>query len=373
MPYDAAVIGIGPGREIDISGRTHSFGYRHADAYRENEDCRLVAGVDLVEDYAKTFAEEYDLGDEGVYEDHKTMLSNLEPDIVSVCTPIPAHEPVVVDCAKAEVEAIHCEKPMAATWAEARGMAQVCGSTGTQLTFGHQRRFSPVFREAKRRLDQGTIGDLDRIEISWGNFFDNGSHVVDLAGMFVDEARAEWVMGQIDYRQEHERYGVPTADHAFMTWRYENGVQGILATGDGIKLTGGPYDFYDCWHRLVGEDGVIEIGQHDGPPLQIQTESDGWETIEVEPDFEGSVATGIEDVISSLKTGKPSELRALNALKTTEILFAGHESSRKRGRVEIPVSGVYDHPLVTMIETGQISATEKDSRPLHPDERDNGA
>lgn len=370
MGYRAAVIGVGPGRDVDISGRSHSFGYKHADAYHQRDDCELVAGVDLVGEYAEAFADEYSLPPEAAYEDHETMLKAVEPDIVSVCTPIPAHEPVVVDCADAGVAAVHCEKPMAKTWAEARGMAHVCDRTDTQLTFGHQRRFAPPFRKAKALLDAGRIGELERIEISWGNFFDNGTHVVDLAGMFVDDVSAKWVLGQVDYSREHVRYGVPTADHAFVTWRYESGVQGVLATGDGVSLTDGEYDFYDCWHRLVGSEGTIEIGRRDGPPLRIRQDGDGWEPIDVEVEFSGSVATGIDSAVEALETGSKSPLRAANALNTTEILFAGHESSRRRGRVELPLSGVYDHPLASLVEAGEVKPTVEDDRPPHPaDER----
>ena len=370
MSYDVAIVGVGPGRDISISGRTHSWGYKHAEAYRDRDDCTLVAAADLEEAYLDRFGSAFGVGADGLFTDHVAMLETVQPDVVSVCTPIPAHEPIVVDCASAGVPAVHCEKPMAGTWAEARGMAQMCERTGTQLTFGHQRRFAPPFRLAKERLDEGVIGQLQRIEISWGNFFDNGTHVVDLAGMFVDDVPADWVMGQIDYTLDHVRYGVPTADHAFMTWRYANGVQVVLATGDDVNLTGGPFDFYDCWHRLIGEEGVIEVGRLDGPPVRIRRDGEGWSIPDVEPTFEGSVAAGIDDMLGWLAGGPPSQLRATHALQTTEILFAGHEPARRRGRVELPLAGVYDHPLVTMLEQGEIVPERSDERPPHPAERD---
>ncbi len=369
MTFDVAVVGVGPGPDISISGRTHSWGYRHAEAYLERDDCRLVACADLEQSYATSFAETFDITPEGVFTAHREMLESVNPDVVSVCTPIAAHEPVVVDCANAGVTAVHCEKPMAATWATARGMAHMCELRGTQLTFGHQRRFAPPFLTAKQLLDDGAIGTLERIEISWGNFFDNGTHVVDLAGMFVDEARAEWVIGQIDYTIDHVRYGVPTADQAFMTWRYENGVQAVLATGDDVDLSGGPFDFYDCWHRLIGSEGVIEIGRLDGPALRIREDGSEWNVVDVEQNFEGSVAAGVGDALDALSGDRTSVLDARHALNTTEILFAGHESSRRRRRIELPLTGVYDHPLVTMLEEGDIVPERGDDRPPHPSEQ----
>jgi predicted dehydrogenase len=244
-------------------------------------------------------------------------------------------------------------------------MAEVCEDRGVQLTFGHQRRFGDPFRRTKELLDDGVVGELERIEISWGNFFDNGTHSLDLAAMFNDEHPAAWVMGQVDYSKDHVRYGVPTADHAFVSWQYENGVHGIAATGDDVPLSGGPYDFYDCWHRLVGTDGVIELGRREGPPLRYRVDGEGWTEVAVEDEFEGRVDLAIDDVVRALDGDSPTELRAEHALNTTEILFAGHESSRRRGRVELPLD-IDDHPLVSLIEAGEISPTEPDDRPPHP-------
>ncbi|WP_101297126.1 Gfo/Idh/MocA family protein [Halegenticoccus soli] len=371
MVNRVAVVGTGPGRGTDISGRSHAWAYRHADAYAAREDCEIVACADVVPEYASRFAAEFDVSEERVYENHGALLQDADPDVVSVCTPIPTHADIVVDCARADsVNAVHCEKPMASTWGEARGMAHVCDRHGVQLTFGHQRRFGEPFREAKRLLDDGEIGELKRIEISWGNFFDNGTHALDLAAMFNDEHRGAWVLGQVDYTKEHVRYGVHTADHAFVSWQYENGVHGIAATGDDVELAGGPYDFYDCWHRLVGADGVVEIGRRDGPALRSRRDGEGWRTHDVADEFEGRVDLAIDEVVEAHNEGRESELRAERALATTEILFAGHESSRRRGRVELPLTGVYDHPLESMVESGDLRPSIGDDRPPHPAEEE---
>ena len=367
MSYRVAVVGTGPGRTVDISGRSHAFAYEHADAYADRDGCELVACADIEREYAERFADEFDVPAEGVFEDHGSLLAAVDPDLVSVCTPIPTHAPIVADCAEAGVTAVHCEKPMADTWGAAREMVEVCEERDVQLTFGHQRRFGDPFRRAKQLLDDGVVGDLERIEISWGNFFDNGTHTLDLAAMFNDESPGAWVMGQVDYSKEHVRYGVPTADHAFVSWQYENGVHGIAATGDDVPLSGGPYDFYDCWHRLVGTDGAIELGRREGPPLCYRRDGEDWTTVEVEAEFDGRGALAIDDVVRAIDGDHVSELRAEHALNTTEILFAGHESSRRRGRVELPLR-IEDHPLVSLIEAGAVEPSVPDDRPSHPAE-----
>jgi predicted dehydrogenase len=110
---------------------------------------------------------------------------------------------------------------------------------------------------------------------------------------------------------------------------------------------------------------VIELGRREGPPLRYRVDGEGWTEVAVEDEFEGRVDLAIDDVVRALDGDSPTELRAEHALNTTEILFAGHESSRRRGRVELPLD-IDDHPLVSLIDAGEISPTEPDDRPPHP-------
>jgi len=111
-PFRAAVVGAGPPAE-DAPG--YAIGYAHGNAYRERDDVSLAAVADVVPENAAAFAREFGIED-GVFEDHRAMLRAVEPDVVSVCTPPRSHPDVVVDCAREDVPAIHCEKPMAITW-----------------------------------------------------------------------------------------------------------------------------------------------------------------------------------------------------------------------------------------------------------------
>src|SRR5699024_3460897 len=112
--------------------------YRHAEAYQRNESCTLVACADLIRDHGEAFAEWFDIPDDHVFEEYTEMLDAVNPDIVSVCTPVPTHADIVVDVAEhGAVSAIHCEKPMADTWGDSQRMADVADRAGVQLTFNH--------------------------------------------------------------------------------------------------------------------------------------------------------------------------------------------------------------------------------------------
>src|SRR5207248_4416926 len=158
---------IGTGRRKErADARGFGMAHYHAAAYRAlPEACELVACADIVRDNAEAFAAAMSVPPKGVFTDYRAMLAEAHPDVVSICTWPHLHAPMAIDCALAGVRAVHCEKPMAASWGAARLMAQECARRGVQLTFNHQRRFGAPFQGARTLLGRGAIGDLVRLEV----------------------------------------------------------------------------------------------------------------------------------------------------------------------------------------------------------------
>jgi predicted dehydrogenase len=353
---DVAFIGTGANPD-DPSVDGFAMAYRHAESYEELEHCRFVGCADIVEENAQAFAETFDIPSEGVYTDYLEMLNDREPDVVSICTPPATHADLVVGTAESGVVgAIHCEKPMALTWGGARRMAEVCEREGVQLTFNHMRRFGEPFRVAKRRLDDGVVGDLRRIEYSWGNFYDNGTHAVDMCNYFNDEHAAKWVIGQLDYQEEDIRFGTHNENQVLACWEYDNGVYGMAATGPAADVSDGDW-------RLVGTDGFMDVHLTEKLAVNIySSDPEACEELTFEELASGTscITLGIADIVEAFQTGRTSELDAKNALNATEIIFAGYESARRRGRVELPLD-IDDNPLESMVEDGLLSPVSSSS------------
>jgi len=348
--YDVAFIGTGADPE-NPSVDGFAMAYRHAAAYEQLDNCRLVGCADIVRENAEAFAETYDIPPGGVFEDYETMLATRDPDVVSVCTPPSTHAELVVGTAESGVvDAIHCEKPMALTWGGSKRMAEICERQEVQLTFNHMRRLGDPFRTTKQKLDEGVVGDLRRIEYSWGNFYDNGTHAIDMCNYFNDEHRATWVIGQVDYREEDVRFGTHNENQILACWEYENGVYGMAATGPAA-------DIADSDWRLVGDDGFIDVHLTDRIAVEVYTtDPDTCEQLEfseLAPDS-SCIDRAIADVVRALDEGGVSELRAENALTATEIIFAGYESVRQRGRIDLPLE-IDDNPLESMVEDEELS------------------
>ncbi len=79
----------------------YAMAYHHADAFRALDSCELVACADIVEENAQAFAETYGVE---VYTDYRKMLAEANLDIVSICTWMHLHEPMVLDACQAGVK-----------------------------------------------------------------------------------------------------------------------------------------------------------------------------------------------------------------------------------------------------------------------------
>ncbi|NKB69487.1 MAG: gfo/Idh/MocA family oxidoreductase [Candidatus Latescibacteria bacterium] len=336
-PFRVGIIGCG-GR-----GRQHALGYQ------ASSEAHIVACADPFEESRSQLAADFAV--ETPYADYREMLEHENLDIVSVCTWPDFHEEMMVAAAQSGAQAIHAEKPMAPTWGASKNIIQVCQEHGAIITFCHQRRFGPQFIKARDLARDGHIGPLRRVEGSCPNLFDWGTHWFDMFFFFNNDEPAAWVLGQIDVARDHKVFGVPL-DTGGLSWiRWHNGLEGLLTTGDT-----GLHD-NRLMLRLVGDEGVIEVrpGAKEGPPVRLQRQSGAWESpalTPTDPDHNDTVLATL-DLIASLKTGREPELSGRRALQATELIFATYESSRRRGRVELPLLED-DSALLTMLQEGVV-------------------
>jgi UDP-N-acetylglucosamine 3-dehydrogenase len=331
--YRAAILGCG-GR-----GRAHAAGYA------ESPQAAIVGCADPAVENARTLAKAHPGAK--VYADYRELLQELHPEVVSICTWPHLHREMVEAALEAKAKAIHCEKPMATTWGEARQMAAACERAGTQLTFNHQRRFLAPFRVARDLVQEGAIGELRRLEAACGDMYDWGTHWIDMCFFYNGETPATWVLGQIDAREPHTIFGVALENQGFSQFKFENGVRALIFTGDDHEI--------GCANRLIGTEGVIEV-HNDAPHVRVRGRGEGhWRTIDTPEGLHGNQAIdkGIADMIEAMEQKREPEMSARKALRTTEVIFATYESSRRRGRVDLPLT-IDDSPLKSMLEAGEV-------------------
>lgn len=344
---------IGCGRPWKSAGAT-GFGmaHLHAKGYEASPDAKIVAVADISQENLDAFCAEHNVP--RGYLSAEAMLANEDLDIVSICLWPHLHAEMTVKAAEAGVKAIHCEKPMALTFGEAKRMVEVCDAHNVVLTFNHMRRFGAPFRKAKELLDSGAIGALERIEAFTSNLYDWGTHWFDMLFMYNNETPVEWVIGQIDARGGRPIFGAQLEGQGLSTFKWKNGVLGMMITGYGTKdvLSAG------CAQRLIGSDGVIEVGVSNDVQVRLRNAETGgaWQVIPVDGGLHGDDlhVKAVLDLINALKTGREPELSGHRALQATELIFATYESSRRRARVDLPLD-IEDSPLLSMLNNGDLT------------------
>ena len=323
---------IGCGRPWKSEGAT-GFGmaHRHMAGYANTGCCTLAAVFDRTRERGEEFVAVHN-PQAKVYSDYLEMMRAERPDIVSVCLWPKQHAEVVCQIAAFRPKIILCEKPMDIHWDAALRMHDVCRQHGVMLAINHQRRFNLPLAKAKELLDAGEIGALQRLEGAWRDLADTGSHVLDMMFFYNNDQPADWVLGQIDMRGAQEVFGSLQAGHGITEVRFKNGVRAIYRFGKDHEENG-------CLLRLVGERGLIEIGFAE-PWLRIRrTGQAEWEVVDTGESIhdDKAIHRGVTEMLACLENGGVPQLDSSRALRATEVIFATHESVRRRGRVDLPL------------------------------------
>jgi myo-inositol 2-dehydrogenase/D-chiro-inositol 1-dehydrogenase len=169
----------------------------HARAITGNPDARLVAVADAVPAAAEALA--------GQYGAEVRSIAAIEAagDVaaVVVCTPTDTHAELIERFAKAG-KAVFCEKPIDLDLVRVRACLKVVDDAGGKLMVGFNRRFDPHFRAVRRAIDDGTVGEVEMVNIVSR---DPGAPPVDYirrsGGIFRDMTihdfdMARWLLGE---------------------------------------------------------------------------------------------------------------------------------------------------------------------------------
>ena len=92
------------------------------------------------------------------------MLDTKKPDFVDIITPPETHLEVV-QLAAARGIAIICQKPVAPTWEECIAVVETARRAGVRLMIHENFQWQPWYREMRRQLDVGTLGELLSVSV----------------------------------------------------------------------------------------------------------------------------------------------------------------------------------------------------------------
>lgn len=290
--------------------------------------------------------------------DSVDALLALGLDIVSVCTPHPTHESVVVQAAAAGVHVL-CEKPVAIDVASAQRMVDACDATGVKFGVLFQRRFWPAAQALRAAIDDGTLGTPVMGQVSvllhrepeyysadpWRGTWatDGGGVLMTQAIHYID--LLQWFMGDIA-----EVYGVintfkhaehiEVEDSASAVLKFTSGAMATLnastaanpALGVRITVTGSTGATAELSEFPEGSDGRITILAA-GDSVSSSPAHPAGATANVDlATINGQLVphhrAQIQQFVEAVRSGAAPAVTGRDAMGALRILLAIYRSSR---------------------------------------------
>jgi D-apiose dehydrogenase len=93
------------------------------------------------------------------FADVGAMLDTVEPDLLDIVTPPAAHLAVFREAAKRKVDVV-CQKPLGGDLATAHRMVELAKEAGITFVAHENFRFQPWYRETRRLIERGTLGEI---------------------------------------------------------------------------------------------------------------------------------------------------------------------------------------------------------------------
>jgi UDP-N-acetyl-2-amino-2-deoxyglucuronate dehydrogenase len=327
-PIRTALVGCGK------VGRTH------AQALKSLPHSQFVAVCHPRRERAEAFARDFGVN---AYSDLATMLSDERVEMLSVCTPHPAHASAVAIAAAHGVH-VMVEKPLAPDLADCDRAVAACRAARVKLGVISQRRlYAPVLR-LRQAIEAGRIGTpilAELVVLGWRDraYYESdrwrGSWQGEGGGVLINQTPhqldlLQWLMGPIDelagYWDNYNHPYIEVDDTAVALVRFRNGALASLVLSNSQE---------------PGLYGRIHIHGSNGASVGVQTESGS--------PFIAGVTAEVEPPINDLWT-----------IKGEEHLLAGWQAEDRRLAQEVDVMTHY-HGLQL---ADFLEAIDQDREPL---------
>ena len=264
-------------------------------------------------------------------------------DAVLISTPTATHA-ALIEAAVQAGKPVWCEKPVALTLAETRRVVDVVEGSGVPVMVGFMRRFDPGYAMAKRKIEAGEVGRIERfralscdfpppplafIATSGGIFVDMLVHDFDLARFLVGEIEEVSAWGSVLTDPGYAEAG--DVDTAVVLLRFANGALGVLESSR--RTTWG----YDVRTEIAGSRAKLVIEAPQKTPLLISRDlgyqGDHYESF---PDrFGAAYRAELEYFFACLRAGTPPTPGVQDALESLRAALAATKSLREGRAVKV--------------------------------------
>jgi myo-inositol 2-dehydrogenase/D-chiro-inositol 1-dehydrogenase/scyllo-inositol 2-dehydrogenase (NAD+) len=250
---------------------------------RHLPSARIVALVDPFVSVRNETALEFGIEDQ--FDSLEQALDSIQFDAVVITTPTPTHLPISAEAAD-HGKHVFLEKPMALNLAECDGIIEAARRNGVYLQLGFMRRFDPEFVAAAQRIAAGEIGEPMMVKSNthgpglpppWARDLHTSNGMLAEVNSH-DWDTTRWLMGSnhvrvyteiANFKGAANNIDVPHFyDNVLVNLKFENGglgqISGVCPCGYG----------YDARVEIIGEKGIMQIGELQGQAVVVCTNRD---------------------------------------------------------------------------------------------------
>lgn len=244
---------------------------------------RIVALVDPFVSVRSETALEFGIEDQ--FDSLEQALDKVQFDAVVITTPTPTHLPIAAEAAD-HGKHVFLEKPMALNLAECDGIIEAAHRNAVFLQLGFMRRFDPEFVAAAQRIAAGEIGEPMMVKSNthgpglpppWARDLRTSNGMLAEVNSH-DWDTTRWLMGSnhvrvyteiANFKGAANNIDVPHFyDNVLVNLKFENGglgqISGVCPCGYG----------YDARVEIIGEKGIMQIGELQGQAVVVCTNRD---------------------------------------------------------------------------------------------------
>jgi predicted dehydrogenase len=284
-------------------------------------------------------------------------------DLVVVAAPNREHVPLGLAVARAGLHLV-VDKPLAASVADARRLAEAAGEHGVVASVFHNRRWDGDFLTLRRLLDEGALGEPLRLESRFerwrpevdrgrwregggpedagGVLFDLGPHLIDQALVLLGPARSVYA------EVRTVRPGARVDDDVFLALEHESGARSHLwasmvaaELGPRLRALGTRAAYVK--HGLDVQEDALRAGGHPDDPGFGEEPREAWGSLvtgdagEPVPTEPGRYADYYEQLERAIRdpASEPPPVPLDAGIETLRVIEAARASSSERAVVTL--------------------------------------
>jgi predicted dehydrogenase len=134
------------------------------EAWTRIPEVEILAACNRNVERAQDVADTYGIPRVFGWNELATALDELKPNFVDIITPPETHKEAVILAAERGIDVI-CQKPLAPSLEESEEIVEIANEAGIRFMVHENWRWQPWYREIKRQISLGAIGDLHSISV----------------------------------------------------------------------------------------------------------------------------------------------------------------------------------------------------------------